>query len=613
MKIGYLGNTPIGEELAHRLVGRHGHAMYVIEGKGADGAKKRGASVANSKHELTQECDVIVLCTDDGAAASASIFGENGIFDAIVSGKVLVNLTRSRPSEARGVSRKLAERGVEMVDAAFPGSPAALSELTGPMIFAGSELAHEAVLQVLQSIDVDVFYCGTRCGSAQAIRLLNTAMYANSLIATLEAVAMGRTMSLSLEAMTDVLNKGSGANYTSRAILTGLLEKKPLVNFRPDVAREDVGHIVELGMELGVPLHLSNVTRGALQAVTNFAGRDARMEDVVQQIERAAGTKLSSSGSDLCGVDAPADQRDATEPTVGYVGLGVMGGALARRMLLSRKIHVFDVNAAAAREFESAGAIVENDLPSLARACDVIVICLPTSSIVRQAIFGEEGLAKGLAPGKILVDQTTGDPTEARAIAADLHKLGVSMVDAPVAGGPRGADAGTIAMYYGGPVNLYGRVRTILESISPNVVFCGDTGNGHVAKLVNAAVASANRLITYECASVAVKHGVEPATMARVINSSSGWNSGADRILPVLGSNSKSANFQLQLMVKDLRLGARMSIDGGAPMTISSVVRTLFETGVHLLGSTANLDDMAKIFEQIAAFKFSERSVAVGT
>lgn len=612
MKIGYLGNTPIGEELAHRLAARYGQEMFVIEGKESGNVQKRGASVVKSTHELTQECDVILLCTDDGASADTSIFGEGGLCETLTSGKVLVNLTRSRPSEAQEASRKLAERGVGMLDAAVPGSPAAISELAGPVVFAGSEGAREAVLPVLQSIGVDVFYCGTSCGSAQAIRLLNTAMYANSVIATLEAVAMGRTMGLSLEAMTDVLNKGSGANYTSRVILTSLLENKPLVNFRPDVAREDVGHIVELGMELGVPLHLSNVTRGALQAVTNFAGRDARTEDVVQQIERAAGTQLSTS-SEVRPVAAPIDNQGTSEPTVGYVGLGVMGGALARRMLLSRKIHVFDVNASAAREFESAGAIVHHDLPSLAGACDVILICLPTSSIVRQAIFGDDGLAKGLAPGKVLVDQTTGDPTEARAIAADLQKLGVSLVDAPVAGGPRGADAGTIAMYYGGPANLYGRVRTILESISPNVVFCGDTGNGHVAKLVNAAVASANRLVTYECASVGVKYGIEPASMARVINSSSGWNSGADRILPVLGSNSKSANFQLQLMVKDLRLGARMSIDGGAPMTISSVVRTLFETGVHLLGPTANLDDMAKIFEQIAAFKFSERSTAVGT
>ena len=193
---------------------------------------------------------------------------------------------------------------------------------------------------------------------------------------------------------------------------------------------------------------------------------------------------------------------------VGYVGLGVMGGALVRRLMLSRRMHVFDVRAYVKAEFEKNGAIVASDLPSLAQACDVIMICVPTSADVRTVVFEKSGLVEGLSAGTIIVDQTTGDPVETRSIAAKLQECGATLVDAPVSGGPRGAAAGTIAIMCGGPPEAYEQVKPLLNSISPNIVYCGTTGNGHVAKLVNNAVAACNRMITYECAAVGVKYGL---------------------------------------------------------------------------------------------------------
>ena len=93
------------------------------------------------------------------------------------------------------------------------------------------------------------------------------------------------------------------------------------------------------------------------------------------------------------------------------------------------------------------------------------MICVPTSADVRAVLFGKGGLAEGLSGGKIVVDQTTGDPIETRKLAAELGKLGVAMVDAPVAGGPRGADAGTIAIMCGGPPDAVEKVRPILAQV----------------------------------------------------------------------------------------------------------------------------------------------------
>lgn len=293
------------------------------------------------------------------------------------------------------------------------------------------------------------------------------------------------------------------------------------------------------------------------------------------------------------------------EMHVGYVGLGAMGGALARRLMLSRKMHVFDIRTEAVREFAEDGALATDSLPSLARACDIIFICLPTSAAVRDAIFGKDGMAKGLSPGKVIIDQTTGDPFETRNIASDLEEVGVQLVDAPVSGGPRGAVAGTIGIMCGGQFDVFEKVRPIIELISPNFVYCGETGNGHVAKLVNNAVAACNRLITYEAVTMGFKYGLSIDEMSKVINKGTGWSGASERILPVLGSGGQTANSQLKLMVKDLRLASQMGIRCGAPMLIANMVRSIFESGSNELGGSANLDQMKHLFEAMADVKFT--------
>ena len=296
---------------------------------------------------------------------------------------------------------------------------------------------------------------------------------------------------------------------------------------------------------------------------------------------------------------------ETSEMRVGYVGLGAMGGALVRRLMLSRRMRVFDIRSDAVRLFEAEGALAISDLPSLARTCDVIFVCVPTSDSVRDVLFGKEGLAGALSPGKIIIDQTTGDPVQTRSIADELQRLGVSLVDAPVSGGPRGAEAGTIAIMCGGRSEVFERVRPILESVSPNLVYCGETGNGHVAKLVNNAVAACNRLITYEAVAMGFKYGLSMHDMSKVINKSTGWNSASERILPALASGGQTANFQLKLMVKDLRLASQMGMSCGAPMLIANMVRSMFETGANELGGAANLDQMKHLFEAMADIKFA--------
>ena len=145
------------------------------------------------------------------------------------------------------------------------------------------------------------------------------------------------------------------------------------------------------------------------------------------------------------------------------------------------------------------GAVIAPDLPSLARACDVIMICVPTSAVVREVLFGHGGLGEGLAQaGKIVIDQTTGDPAATRAMAAELEALGVVAGGRPGIGWTEGAAEGTIVTFCGGRPEAFARVRAILQRTGPTVVYFGPSGSGNVAKLIKNTLGACNRLITYE-------------------------------------------------------------------------------------------------------------------
>ena len=225
---------------------------------------------------------------------------------------------------------------------------------------------------------------------------------------------------------------------------------------------------------------------------------------------------------------------------------------------------------------------------------------------MREAIFGAGGLLEGLEPGKIIVDQTSGDPDQTRQMAAELSEQGITLLDAPVSGGPAGADAGTIAIMAAGPVDAYEKVRPFLESISPNVMHCGDIGNGHVVKLVNNTIAAVNRIGMLEAVAMGRKYGLSLEIMNDVINKSSGRSGATERLLPAMIEGKAASNFGLALMLKDVGLATQLGANCGAPMFLHNAVRGLLQSGLYDQGEGANLDDMIPVIEAMAGMKFHD-------
>jgi 3-hydroxyisobutyrate dehydrogenase len=447
---------------------------------------------------------------------------------------------------------------------------------------------------------------GESVDSDKAMALVNSVLGAGCRVATLEVAAMGLKMGVPLAVTTQVLNRNSGRNRVTQLVLPALVEgRAPAADMLLARLLKDVNHAMGLAMELGVPMPMTAIVRGLLQAFSHELGPGAQLSQLGESLGGMSGVSLVGAQSGSVDGAGEVSHVVPVDLRVGYVGLGKMGGALARRLMQSQKLTVFDLRPDLMRALVDEGALGAAGLDTLARECDVVFTCLPTSADVRSAIFGRGGLAEGLAPGAVIVDQTTGDPTLTRQIATDLEKLGIGLVDATVSGAPRIATAGTINMMAGGPAAALGRVRAILESITPNVSWCGGSGNGHAAKLINHAVAAVNRLLTYEAVAMGFKFGLALGAMSQVINEGTGWSSAAEKIIPALATGSPTANLALELMVKDLQLAARMAIDCGATLLVSNQARALFETGVHTLGGDQTLDAMARLFEDAAGIRFA--------
>lgn len=286
---------------------------------------------------------------------------------------------------------------------------------------------------------------------------------------------------------------------------------------------------------------------------------------------------------------------------LGYVGLGNMGALLVKRLRLEHEVAVYDLSPAAVDRAAGMGATPCASLRDLAARCDTILLCLPTSTEVRAALYGEDGLLAGAAPGTLIVDQTTGDPVATRAMAADLAPRGIDLIDAPVSGGRRGAETGTIAIMVGAGPDQFARIERVLRCISPNVFHAGGVGAGHVMKLVNNMLSGAQRMLSFEGMALAVKNGIDPKTAASIINAGSGRNYYMERFMgPQILEGKLNSGFTLGLVHKDVRLATQLGIDSGVPLLLGNITREFYQICINQMGKDEQVNSAGLVMDRLA-------------
>lgn len=287
--------------------------------------------------------------------------------------------------------------------------------------------------------------------------------------------------------------------------------------------------------------------------------------------------------------------------TVGYVGLGAMGGALAANLTRGFDLRVLDrsPDAVAALVAKGAGGVASG--AELGAACDVVILCLPRTSDVREALFGSGGLVEGLAAGSLVIDQTSGVPAQTAVIASELAARGILMLDAPVSGGVPAAAAGKVTIIASGPDAGWAKGEAVLRGLTDKVFRCSDrVGDGQALKLVNNAIGMGFRVNALELVALGRKAGLGLAPMVDRLNAGGAANFTTRHMLAGLVEGRSTTNFALSLMAKDLGEAMALGLAGGAALPFTGATRAAVQTGLALLGKDAKLDDIITLTGRLA-------------
>jgi 3-hydroxyisobutyrate dehydrogenase-like beta-hydroxyacid dehydrogenase len=217
----------------------------------------------------------------------------------------------------------------------------------------------------------------------------------------------------------------------------------------------------------------------------------------------------------------------------------------------------------------------ESTADTAARA-DVLVTSLPTPSIVEAVYLSEDGVAEGATEGLVALEMSTISPDTTRSI---VDKSGLTLLDAPVSGGPEKARSGDLTVMVGGDSETYKRedVREILETLGQEVYHLGDLGAGHTTKLLNNQIGSAVRAVSLEAAAIAAVQGVEWEPFMQVVRHSSGSSYQFRKRMPRLLGRNFEPGFSTSNTRKDVRLALEMADAVGAPTPITSTVHELYK------------------------------------
>jgi 3-hydroxyisobutyrate dehydrogenase-like beta-hydroxyacid dehydrogenase len=291
---------------------------------------------------------------------------------------------------------------------------------------------------------------------------------------------------------------------------------------------------------------------------------------------------------------APAEVKK-----VGVIGVGAMGRPMAENLLKAG----FDLYVTVHRNNKpvealvALGAMEVADGAEMASECDLIVTMVPDAPQVEQACFGERGIVQRAKPGLIVVDMSTISPVASRQIAEKLKAKGVTMLDAPVSGGPARAQSGTLTIMAGGEPEVYERAEPVLKAMG-NPVLVGENGMGEVVKMVNQIIIGVSAIGIVEAFTVGVKAGADPEKVREVLLSATSSSYLMDKWMPQsLLKNDFSIGFASELLFKDLSAALSAGKDLGVPMMATALAHQLYAT---VKGMGYNRDDymvVSKLYE----------------
>ncbi|MBL7162562.1 MAG: NAD-binding protein [Anaerolineales bacterium] len=284
----------------------------------------------------------------------------------------------------------------------------------------------------------------------------------------------------------------------------------------------------------------------------------------------------------------------SSKPTVGYIGLGIMGKSMAHNILKAGfPLVVHNRGRGAVEELVAEGANEAFSPAEVASQVDVVFTNLPDSPDVELVALGSGGIIEGAREGLIFVDNSTIKPATARLIAEKLTAKGVLALDCPVSGGDIGAQKGTLAIMVGGPEEALEKVMPIFNVIGKTITHVGESGAGQIAKAANQVMVAAQMVAMGELMILAKKAGTDPEKVVAAIQGGAAQCWSLDVKPERLFAGNRQPGFKAFMQAKDLGIVMDTAREYGVPIPAAAVHTQLFDAMLQM--GMAELDNSAVI------------------
>ena len=285
---------------------------------------------------------------------------------------------------------------------------------------------------------------------------------------------------------------------------------------------------------------------------------------------------------------------------IGFIGLGIMGKPMAGHLIKGGHTLFVNSRSGVTQEMTAAGGKACASAREVAQKSEIIIIMVPDTPDVEKVLFGPNGLAEGLAKGKIVIDMSSISPIETKKFAKRINELGCEYVDAPVSGGEVGAKNAALTIMVGANQATFDKVRPVLELMGKNITLVGGNGDGQTCKVCNQIIVALNIEAVGEALLFASKAGADPAKVRQALMG----GFAASRILEVHGERmikrTFNPGFRIELHQKDLSLALSGARAMGMSLPNTATAQELFNACVASDGAKWDHSAMVRALEKMA-------------
>lgn len=296
--------------------------------------------------------------------------------------------------------------------------------------------------------------------------------------------------------------------------------------------------------------------------------------------------------------------------SIGFIGLGLMGRPMARNLLRAGHALTFcSRRPEVVREFEAAGGKYVATPAEAARASDFVISIVTADAQAEEVALGKNGVIEAASSGKLLIEMSTIAPATAQRIGQRLQEAGMGMLDAPVSGGPAGAEAAALAIMAGGEASDFERCRPIFEALGKHLFHVGPLGAGQTIKLVNQLIGGGIMALIGEGFALARAAGANLETMIDVIRVSSANSTLFEaRATKYLLADQFAPGFATELMHKDLALAIHLADSLRVPLPVSAAAFQLYTAALNEGRGADDFSAVAKVIERAAGLSGERQS-----